>query len=114
MLCKQITSFEVFKLIETYEENIDGDKVKVFISIKDGDAHTITIGNNAVSKKSGIQFYVDEHVSLQLDKFDFIMDGLVPTLELREGEELVIPEETEREKEIKRLKKELEQLENAE
>lgn len=97
-------------MIPTYYENTDGDKVKVFFAIKDGDIRSTTVGSSAISKKSGIQFYVDEDVSLQLYKMNFFMDGLKPKLELKEGEELEVIEKSEKQKEIERLKKELERL----
>lgn len=97
-------------MIPTYYENTDGDKVKVFFAIKDGEIRSTTVGSSAISKKSGIQFYVDEGVSLQLYKMNFSMDGLKPKLELKEGEELEVIEKSEKEKEIERLKKELERL----
>lgn len=101
-------------MIEIFEKNEDGDKTKVFLAIEDGEVSTITIGNRSVSKKTGIQFYVDEYVALQLYKMHFTMDGLRPKLEMRDGEELVIPEKSDKEKEIERLRKQLEELENAE
>lgn len=101
-------------MISIYDKNIDGDKVKVFISLRNGAAHSTTLGNNAVSKVAGVQFYVDEYVSVQLDKTEFYMNGLQPKLKIKDGEELIIPEKSEKEKEIERLRKELERLENAE
>lgn len=97
-------------MIDVYESNEDGDKVKVFYAVKDGELSTVTLGNSAISKTSGIQFYVDDYVALQLDKMDISLDGFTPKLVLKEGEELIIPEKSEKEKEIERLKKELERL----
>lgn len=97
-------------MIEVYENNDEGDKIKVFFSVKRGGLGSLTIGNSAISKTSGIQFYVDDYVALQLDKMNISMDGFTPKLELKEGEELIIPEKSEKEKEIERLKKELERL----
>lgn len=96
-------------MVEVFERKDEG-LVKVFFSLKDGKLDSATIGNNSVSKKSGIQFYVEEHVALQLDKLSIYMDGFSPRLELKEGEEIIIPEKSEKEKEIERLKKELERL----
>lgn len=100
-------------MINVYDSNIDGDKVKVFIAIEDGNKTTITVGNHAMSKKSGIQFYVDEHVSTQLDKLTFSMDGLNPKLALKEGEEIEEPQKTEKELRMEELQRELEELQNA-
>ncbi len=97
-------------MINVYENNEEGDKVKVFYAVKYGELSTSTLGNSAISKTSGIQFYVDDYVALQLDKMDITMDGFTPKLELKEGEELIVPEKSEKEKEIERLKKELERL----
>lgn len=101
-------------MINVYENNDDGDKIKVFLSIKNNEPNSITLGNQAISKKSGIQFYVDDYVAVQLDKVNMSMDGFTPKLELKEGEELIIPEKSEKEKEIERLKKELERLQEDE
>lgn len=100
-------------MINIYDTNENGDKVKVFFAIKDGQVCSWTIGNKAVSMDSGIQFYVDDYVSLQLDKMNLIMDGAKPTLELKEGETLEIPEKTEKQKEIEELERRLKELKNA-
>lgn len=81
-------------MIDVYFENENQEKVKVFMVINEG-GHTgaITVGNQAVSKQAGIQFYVDEIVSLQMFKMDLYMEGLVPKLKLKEGEELELDPE---------------------
>lgn len=101
-------------MINTYEKNVDGDKVKVFIAIENGAPTTITVGNHAVSKKGGVQFYVDEHVSVQMEKVNFSMDGFSPKLTLKDGEKINGPQKTEKELRMEKLRKELEELENAE
>ncbi len=61
-------------MINTYERNVDGDKVKVFIAI----------------------------------------DGFSPKLALKDGETIKEPQKTEKELRMEKLRKELEELENAE
>lgn len=101
-------------MVDVFYNNEDSDKVKVFFAIDENGVTSLTLGNHAVSKKSGIQFYVDDFVAVQLDKVNFKMEGLTPVLEVKDGEDIIIPEESEKEKEIKRLKRELERLSNAE
>jgi len=98
--------------LNIYYNNRDGDKVRVFISVRENEVTGISTGNLLVPTNLGIQIFVDNHVAEQIHKFDFIMDGLTPKLRLREGETLDIPEKTERELEIERLKYELEKLQN--
>ena|SRR5690625_1045718 len=99
--------------IETYDTKEKGT-IKVFFKVSDGNVTSIIIGNRAVSTDRGYQFYVDDYVANQIDKCELFMDGLTPKLRLKEGETLCVPEKTEKELEIERLKYELEQLENAE
>src|SRR5690625_2185609 len=95
-------------MINVYDDNEGGNKVKIFFSIKNGELTTITIGNQVVIKKAGIQFYVDEYVAQQLDKLELTMDGFSPQLKLKEGETLDIPDENE--ERIRELEEELERL----
>lgn len=101
-------------MINVYDTNVNGDKVKVFFYIKEGQICTHTIGNRAVSRDGGVQFYVDDYVALQMDKMVLTMDGNTPKLDLKDGETLEIPEKTEKEKEIEELERRLEELKNAE
>lgn len=101
-------------MINIYDDNVDGDKVKVFISIKNNIITGITIGNHVVPKKSGIQFYVDGYVAPQLNKTSFSMEGLQPKLTLKDGETIDTPEKSSKEIEIEKLKNRLEELQNAE
>ena len=99
--------------IETYDTRQPGT-TKVFFKVVDGEVASVIIGNHAVSTDRGYQFYVDNYIADQIDKCELFMDGLTPKLRLKEGETLCVPEKTEKELEIERLKYELEQLENAE
>ncbi|MFD2628778.1 hypothetical protein [Oceanobacillus kapialis] len=98
--------------ITTYDERQAGT-TKLFFKMADGQIQTVTVGNQAVSKDSGYQFYVDDHVAEQIEKCELYFDGLKPKLRVKDGEEIITPEKTEREKEIDRLEFELEQLRNA-
>src|SRR5690625_2685354 len=97
--------------IETYDTKEQG-VIKVFFKVSDGNVSSIIIGNQAVSTERGYQFYVDDYVADQIDKCEMYLDGLTPKLRLKEGEELVVPQKTEKELEIERLKYELERLQN--
>jgi|SRR5690625_1119005 len=100
--------------IATYK-NEDFGRVKAFFSTNDeNDSLTIHLGNGVVVNETGFQFYVDDYVAAQIDKCELYMDGFKPKLRVKEGETLEIPELTEREKEMERLKRELYDLENAE
>lgn len=100
-------------MIQTYDKKQPGT-VKVFFSVEDGAVSSVTVGNQAVTKEKGFQFYVDDYVADQIRKCELRLDGLSPTLVLREGEELEVPQKTEKELEIERLKYELEKLQNEE
>lgn len=80
----------------------------------DGKVASVIVGNRAVSTERGYQFYVDNYVAEQIDKCELYFDGLSPSLRVKDGEELDVPEKTEREKRIERLEYELEQARNAE
>jgi len=101
-------------VIKVYDDNVDNEKVKVFVITKEGKIHTVTIGNHAISKKAGIQFYVDKNVAEQLDKVDISINGFKPILELKEGQTIELPQKNEKEKEIERLERELRELRDAE
>lgn len=99
-------------LIRTYRER-DGDKVKVFFSIKDNNVTSVTIGNQSVPVDQGFQFYVDDFVADQIHKCELYIDGLTPKLRVKEGEQLFVPEECEaykKQKEIEELEQRLQQL----
>ncbi|MEN2468241.1 hypothetical protein [Ornithinibacillus sp. JPR2-1] len=100
-------------VIKTYDTRQAGT-LKVFLKIHDGAISSVIIGNQAVATEQGFQFYVDDYVAEQIDKCEFYLDGITPKLRVKEGEEIIEPELTEREKEIRRLQFELEQLQNAE
>lgn len=97
--------------METYNQNGQG-RTKVFFTVVDNAVANVIIGNNAVPTGQGYQFYVDDYVAEQIHKCELYLDGLTPKLRLKEGEELVVPQKTEKELEIERLKYELERLQN--
>ena len=99
--------------IKTYDTREKGT-TKVFFKVIDGKVASVVIGNRAVATERGYQFYVDDYVAEQIEKCELFMDGLTPSLRLKEGEELEVPEKTEKELEIERLEYELEQAKNAE
>lgn len=99
--------------ITTYDTREQGT-TKVFFKVIDGKVASVVIGNRAVATERGYQFYVDGYVAEQIEKCELFMDGLTPNLRLKEGEELEVPEKTEKELEIERLEYELEQAKNAE
>ena len=87
--------------------------VKVFFVIKDGRVTSVKVGNNLISHNTGFQFYVDDYVAEQIHKFNLKMDGFEPKLELKEGEQLFVPEENneyKKQKEIEELEKRLNEL----
>jgi|SRR5690625_3836377 len=98
-------------MIKTYDSNVRG-KTKVFFVIdKEGKVISRIVGNQAINVDAGFQFYVDDYVADQIDKCEFYLEGLIPKLRLKEGEELEIPtEEEEKEREIKELEQRLKQL----
>jgi|SRR5690625_347465 len=100
-------------MIKTYD-NRQAGTTKVFMVVKDGRVTSTIIGNQAVATEQGYQFYVDDYVAEQIDKCELVLDGLTPSLRVKEGETLEVPEKTEKEKEIERLEYELEQAKNAE
>ena len=99
-------------MINIYDEYKKG-RVKVFFKIKGSEIVGVTVGNRAVNAEAGIQFYVDDYVSEQLNKCELYMDGFKPILKVREGEQVFVSKESEaykREKEIKELQKRLKEL----
>jgi len=79
-------------MVRVYDYN-EGSKIKVFFSIRDGVITTVSVGNRAVSTKTGIQIYVDDYVSKQLDKCELYLDGMSPKLRVKDGEVLEKPKE---------------------
>lgn len=97
-------------MIQTYKNSKDG-KVKVFFVVDDdNNIESVKVGNRVVPVESGYQYYVDKEVAEQIDKVTLDFSEHKPKLVLKEGEEITVPEKTEKEKEIERLKKELERL----
>ena|SRR5699024_11436759 len=99
--------------ITTYDTRQPGT-TKVFFKVHDGKVASVIIGNRAVSTERGYQFYVDNYVADQIDKCELYFDGLSPSLRVKDGEDIEVPEKSEKEKEIERLEYELEQAKNAE
>lgn len=100
-------------MIETYNKK-DFGLVKVFFVVEDGNVISVKAGNQVVPTETGYQFYVEEHIALQIDKCELYMEGFTPKLRVCDGETIDIPQLTEKEKRKKQLEYELEQLENAE
>jgi|SRR5690625_605689 len=97
-------------MVKTYDSRQPGT-VKVFVVVKDERITSIIIGNQTVATERGYQFYVVDYVADQIDKFDITFDGYIPILDLKEGEELIVPVKSEKQLEIERLRRELEALE---
>lgn len=98
-------------MIKIYNESSPG-RTKVFFVVRDGQVSRVITGNHAVSTEQGLQFYVDDYVADQIYKCELYIDGLEPKLIVKEGETIEVPEKSEKEKEIERLKFELEKLQN--
>lgn len=99
-------------MIKIYEDN-KGKQTKVCFTIKNNEITSVTVGNQAVMTKQGIQFYVDDYVAEQIHKCELVFDGLTPKLVLKEGETLFMPEENDeykKQKEIEELERKLKEL----
>jgi len=99
-------------MIETYADYKKG-RNKIFFSLENNKVTSVAIGNQVVPTGQGFQFYVDDYVAEQIHKFNLKMDGLEPKLELKDGEQLFVPEECEaykKQKEIEELEQRLQQL----
>lgn len=87
------------------------DRIKVFLTIDNNKITSVTVGNNAIVKDFGIQFYLDDYVADQIDKFNVDIKGLKPTLYLKDGEKLDFPpKEKAKQAEIRKLEQRLRQL----
>ena len=93
-------------MITTYQKK-DFGLVKVFFVVEDGLVTSIKAGNQVVPVEMAYQFYVEEHVALQIDKCELYMDGVAPKLRVREGEEIEVRQKTEEELRIEQLEREL-------
>jgi len=100
-------------MVKTYNES-SPRRTKIFFVVRDGRVSRVITGNHAVSTEQGLQFYVDDYVAEQIYKCELYIDGLEPKLIVKEGENIEVPEKSEKEKEIERLKFELEKLQNEE
>lgn len=97
-------------MVSIYKNKKSG-RTKVFFVLDDKDkVQSVKMGNRIVSSDSGYQFYVDDYIAEQIEKFDFdFVDGK-PVFKLLDGEELEDPILSEEEKEIKELEKRLKEL----
>lgn len=93
-------------MITTYQKK-DFGLVKVFFVVEDDLVTSIKVGNQVVPVEMGYQFYVEEHVALQIDKCELYMDGVTPRLRIRDGEEIEFPQKTDEEIRIEQLEREL-------
>lgn len=100
-------------MIEIYNGKGPG-RTKVFFVTSKDEVTSVIIGNQSVSTGQGFQFYVDDYVANQIDKCELVMDGLKPTLQVKDGEEIEVPELSEKELAIRQKEWELEQLRNSE
>lgn len=98
-------------MVDVYD-NYKTGRTKVFLVIKDKEITSVITGNRAVVKdEAGIQFYLDDYIVEQLDKFDIEINGGSPILTLKEGETIEEPtEEIKRQREIQELEERLQQL----
>lgn len=95
-------------MIKTYNDSGIG-RTRVFFMFDGG----VVVGKWSICTHAGIQFYVDDYVAEQIHKFNLVMDGLKPVLELKDGETLFVPEENDeykKRKEIKELEERLQEL----
>lgn len=97
-------------MIKTYDSKQPGT-IKVFLRISNEEVVSVIIGNQAVSNERGIQFFLDDYVAEQLDKFNISINGVEPVFVLKGGEELEIPDDVDRkQKEIEELERRLKEL----
>ena len=100
-------------IIKTYSTKQD-NTTKVFFGFDGDKLSNILVGNRAVPRTSGYQFYVDDYVADQIDKVDIDFNNGKPTLVVKEGETINKPQKTEKELRMEELQRELEELKNAE
>jgi len=98
-------------MINVYSDN-GNNRVKVFLVLDDnGEVISVKMGNRIVPDKQGYQFYIDDYIARQIDKFIITMKNGKPNFELREGETIIEPDEQlEKQREIERLEKRLREL----
>lgn len=95
--------------IKTYSNQEDGT-TKVFFVVKDNLVMGVKVGNQIVSLDTGFQFYVDDYVAEQIDKCEMHLEGFTPTLRVKEGYEIDVPTDEDKENEIAELQRELDKL----
>ena len=98
--------------VKIYDDK-DVNNVRVCFIIKNNNVTSVVVGNMSFCDEKSIMFYVDDYVAEQIHKFNLVMDGFEPKLELKEGEQLFVPEENneyKKQKEIEELEKRLNEL----
>ena len=98
--------------VKIYDDK-DVNNVRVCFIIKNNNVTSVVVGNMSFCDEKSIMFYVDDYVAEQIHKFNLVMDGFEPKLELKEGETLFVPKESEaykKQKEIEELEKRLNEL----
>lgn len=99
-------------MIKIYPEKKE-NTTKVFFVVNKNKVTSVLVGNQVISDRKGIQFYVDDYVAEQIHKCNLYIDGLTPKLIVKEGETLFVPEENDeykKQKEIEELEKKLKEL----
>jgi|SRR5690625_4883540 len=98
-------------MVNVYDSYKTG-RIKVFLVIKNKEITSIITGNKAVVKEeAGIQFYLDDYIVDQLDKFNISIDGGGPVLTLKDGETINGPTEMiKKQRKIEELEQKLQEL----
>jgi len=99
-------------MIKIYPEKKE-NTTKVFFVINKNKVTSVLVGNQTISDRKGIQFYVDDYVAEQIHKCNLYIDGLTPKLIVKDGETLIVPEENDeykKRKEIEELEERLQEL----
>lgn len=99
--------------VKIYDEGGRG-RERVFLKINDkGNIASIATGSHMIPVGKGIQFYLDDYVVEQIHKCELNLKCLELDIKVKEGETIYKSEkndEYKRQKEIKELKKRLEEL----
>lgn len=95
--------------IKTYDSQEDGT-TKVFFSVKDNLVVSVSVGNQIVVLEPGFQFFVDDYVALQIDKCEMYLEGFTAKIKVREGEEIDVPTDADKENEIAELQRKIDKL----
>ena len=95
--------------IKTYNKREDWT-TRVFFVVEDERVTSVKVGNQVVSLESGYQFHVDDYVALQIDKCEMNIDGFTPSIRVKEGYEIDVPTDEDKENEIAELQRKLDKL----